>query len=107
MPSPYPQALAEAEAFLAAHPSMQGFNLIWTGVSGVQRGKLLRREEVLGAYRNGRFLPGSIMGVDVNGEDVVETGLVWDDGDADRIAWPLPGTFVPTPWAEDTAQFLT
>ncbi|MGE0211456.1 MAG: glutamine synthetase family protein [Parvibaculaceae bacterium] len=107
MPSPYPQSLAEAEAFLAAHPTIQSFNLIWTGVSGVQRGKLLRREELLGAYKNGRFLPGSIMGIDVNGEDVVETGLVWADGDADRIAWPLPGTLVPVPWIEDTAQFLT
>jgi len=107
MPSPYPDALGEAEAFLAAHPAIDSFALVWTGISGVQRGKLLRREEVIGAYRNGRFLPGSIMGVDVNGEDVVETGLVWDDGDADRIAWPLPGTLVPVPWEPGAAQFLT
>lgn len=107
MPSPYPDILPEAEAFLAASPETQSFNMIWTGVSGVQRGKLLRRPEVLGAYKNGRFLPGSIMGVDVNGEDVVETGLVWDDGDADRIAWPLPGTLLPVPWTEGSAQFLT
>lgn len=107
MPSPYPGALEEAQAFLAAHPEMVSFSMIWTGISGVQRGKLLRREEVLGAYRNGRFLPGSIMGIDVNGEDVVESGFVWEDGDADRIAWPLPGTLVPVPWQQGSAQFLT
>jgi glutamine synthetase len=47
------------------------------------------------------------MGVDVTGEDVVETGLVWDDGDADRLAWPVPGTLVPVPWSDGAAQFLT
>ena len=44
---------------------------------------------------------------DVTGRDVEETGLVWEDGDADRLAWPAPGTLVPAPWlGEDTAQVV-
>jgi glutamine synthetase len=51
--------------------------------------------------------PGSITVVDITGQDTVETGLVWEDGDADRSMKPVPGTLVKTPWAgENAAQFL-
>jgi glutamine synthetase len=109
LPSPYPNALPEARAFLDAHAGIESFHMIWTDLSGVARGKILRRDEIISAYENGRFLPGSVMSVDVTGRDVEETGGVWDDGDADRIAWPLPGTLVPIPWVkgEPAAQFVT
>ena len=75
---------------------------------GVPRGKRLRRHEVLGVYKSGRFLPGSVLIVDITGRDTVETGLVWEDGDADRQVWPIPGTLVAAPWAGPKAgQFLT
>ena len=109
MPSPYPAALPEARAFLDSHPETESFHLIFTDLCGVARGKVLRREEVMAAYESGRFMPGSIMSIDVTGRDVEETGLVWGDGDADRIAWPVPGTLVPVPWVsgEPAAQFIT
>ena len=109
MPSPYPATLDEARAFLDAHTDIESFHMIWTDLSGVARGKVLRRDEVRSAYDNGRFLPGSVMSIDATGRDVEETGGVWDDGDADRIAWPLPGTLVPIPWmtGEPAAQFVT
>jgi glutamine synthetase len=109
LPSPYPTALGEARGFLDAHPDIESFHMIFTDLSGVARGKILRREEVLGAFENGRFLPGSVMSIDATGRDVEETGGVWDDGDADRIAWPLPGTLVTIPWVsgEPAAQFVT
>ncbi|MFM7443681.1 MAG: glutamine synthetase, partial [Tabrizicola sp.] len=40
-------------------------------------------------------MPISILGLDICGEDVHETGLIWDQGDGDRRAWPIPGTLVP------------
>ena len=48
----------EALAFLDAHPEMQFFELIFTNLSGVPRGKRLRRHELLPVYQQGRFLPG-------------------------------------------------
>ena len=59
---------AEAEAFLAGHPEMAFFELIFTGMSGVARGKRLRRHELLPIYDTGRFLPVSILVADVRGE---------------------------------------
>jgi glutamine synthetase len=99
---------AEARAFLDAHPHIAFFEIIFTAMSGVPRGKRLRRGELLAVYENGRFLPGSVLVCDVTGRDVESTGLVWEDGDADRLAWPAPGTLVPAPWlGEDTGQVLT
>jgi len=97
---------AEAEGFLAAHPEISAVDLILVDLNGVCRGKILRRSELLSVYRGGRHLPGSILGLDLAGEDVEETGLVWSDGDADRIAWPVPGTLVTMPFTDPPrAQF--
>ncbi|WP_374530657.1 glutamine synthetase family protein, partial [Novosphingobium sp.] len=75
---------------------------------GVPRGKRLRQHEVLAVYESGRFLPGSVLVVDITGRDCEETGLVWEDGDADRYVYPVPGTLVRAPWlGENAAQFLT
>ena len=90
--------IAEAEAFLAAHPQITAFDLVLVDLNGIARGKIVRRHELLPIFRSGRHLPGSILGLDVTGEDVEETGLVWSDGDADRRAWPIPGSLVPLPW---------
>jgi glutamine synthetase len=46
-------------------------------------------------YESGRHLPVSILGLDITGEDVHETGLIWDTGDGDMRAWPIPGTIAP------------
>lgn len=97
---------AEAEAFLARHPEISAVDLVLVDGNGVCRGKILRRAELLAVYRNGRHLPGSILGLDLAGEDVEATGLVWSDGDADRIAWPVPGSLVAMPFTDPPrAQF--
>ena len=86
--------IAEAEAFLAAHPQIDAFDLVLTDANGVARGKIIRRHELLGLYQSGRHLPISILGLDILGEDVAATGLVWDMGDADRRAWPIAGSLI-------------
>ncbi len=83
---------AEAEAFLHAHPDIEAFDLVLTDANGIARGKIIRRHELLGLYTAGRHLPISILGLDILGEDVGDTGLVWDVGDADRRAWPVAGS---------------
>lgn len=99
---------AEAESFLAANPDMAFFELIFTGMSGVPRGKRLRRHELLPIYDAGRFLPVSILVADITGQDCFDTGLVWEEGDSDRAARPAPGTLVRAPWlGDDVAQVMT
>ncbi len=98
----------EARAFLGAHPEVQFFEILFTALSGVPRGKRLRRHELMAVYEYGRFLPGSVLVCDVTGQDCEDTGLVWEDGDADRLAKPAPGTLVKAPWlGDDVAQVIT
>ena len=95
LPSPSGSTVAEAEAFLAAHPEIEAFDIVLHDANGIGRGKIIRRHELLSFYKGGRHLPISILGLDICGEDVHETGLIWDQGDGDLRAWPIPGTLVP------------
>ncbi|MDB5480704.1 MAG: glnA3 [Caulobacteraceae bacterium] len=107
LPSPIADA-EEARRFLDAYPEVQFFEILFTALSGVPRGKRLRRHELMAIYEYGRFLPGSVLVCDITGRDCEETGLVWEDGDADRLAKPAPGTLVKAPWlGDDIAQVVT
>lgn len=90
--SPSGSTIAEAEDFLAANPDVEAFDIVLHDANGIGRGKIIRRHELLSFYKSGRHLPISILGLDICGEDVHETGLIWDQGDGDLRAWPIPGT---------------
>jgi glutamine synthetase len=98
---------AELDAFLAANPDISAVQIMITDPSGVLRGKSVRRAELARIYESGRQVAGSILGLDITGEDVDETGLVWDTGDADMCARPIAGTLARTPWlTAPTGQLL-
>jgi glutamine synthetase len=102
-----PRREAEAHAFLDAHPDIASVHVVWTDICGVARGKILRRDETVAAWKDGRFLPISALVLDVTGQDVPETGLVFDEGDRDMLLWPIPGTLTRVPWMEEpTAQYI-
>ncbi len=94
-------------AFLAANPDIEAVQIMITDPSGVLRGKAVRREELERIFDSGRQVAGSILGLDITGEDVDDTGLVWDTGDADMCARPIAGTLVRAPWlAAPTGQLM-
>ncbi len=95
MTSPSGSFLSEAQAFLDTHPDIEAIDIVLTDVNGIGRGKIVRRHELSGLYESGRHMPISVLGLDITGEDVHETGLIWDSGDGDMRAWPIPGTLVP------------
>ena len=103
----FPRREAEAQAFLDQNPDIESVQVVWTDMCGVARGKVLRRDEVIPAWKDGRFMPISALVLDVTGQDVPETGLVFDEGDRDMLMWPIPGSMVRVPWAVvPTAQYL-
>jgi glutamine synthetase len=52
-------------------------------------------------------MPISALVLDITGQDVPETGLVFDEGDRDMLLWPVQGSLVRIPWMEEpTAQYL-
>ena len=90
----------EALDFLARHPDITLFELFIIDAAGVPRGKLLHREELLTVFRDGRPLPSAMMNLTMLGEDTDGSGLVWDVGDIDCRAYPLPGSLVRLPWRQ-------
>ena len=95
MPFAHPD---EARAFLAKHPDVELIEIYILDANGVPRGKLLHREELIAVYETGRPMPSTILNLTLGGDDVEETGLVWDVGDIDCRAYPLPGSLVRLPW---------
>jgi glutamine synthetase len=95
MKSPSGSTIDEAKAFLDQHPEIEAFDIVLTDANGVGRGKIIRRHELAAIYESGRHMPISILGLDITGEDVHETGLIWESGDGDLRAWPIPGTLKP------------
>jgi glutamine synthetase len=97
----------EARTFLERHRDVEAVQLVITDASGVARGKNISREELESFYSIGRNVAGSILGLDITGEDVEETGLVWSAGDADQTCRPVPGTLGRATWLDrPTGQVL-
>ncbi|MEE1923810.1 glutamine synthetase family protein [Pseudomonas sp. 148P] len=92
--------IEQARAFLAANPDIEMIELFILDANGMPRGKLLHREELLAVYESGRPLPSTILGLTLHGEDVENSGLVWDVGDIDCRAYPLDGSLVRLPWRQ-------
>lgn len=96
-----------AREFLAAHPDVDAVQIFMTDLSGVARGKNIRRSELEAVFAQGRNVAGTILGLDITGEDVDATGLVWESGDADLLCRPVAGTLLRAPWlASPTAQLM-
>ncbi|VXC14766.1 Glutamine synthetase [Pseudomonas sp. 8AS] len=88
----------EAQEFLANNPDIEAIELFILDANGVPRGKLLHRDELLSLHQHGRPLPSTILGLTLRGEDVENSGLVWDVGDVDCTAYPLAGSLTRLPW---------
>ncbi|MEO0393314.1 MAG: glutamine synthetase family protein [Pseudomonadota bacterium] len=99
------------QAFLDEHPALiEGdghIDLLMPDMNGVMRGKKLPAQDLTKLAKDSVSLPGSMYALDVTGENVKGTGLVWRDGDADRICAGLPHTLALVPWAtRPTAQVM-
>lgn len=58
----------------------------------------LHRDELLAVYESGRPLPSTILGLTINGDDVENSGLVWEVGDIDCRAYPISGSLQRMRW---------
>ncbi|MCR9257381.1 MAG: glutamine synthetase family protein [Alphaproteobacteria bacterium] len=88
----------ELDAFLEAHPDIRVVDMVMIDQLGAARGKRIPVEEARGAYRDGFRLPGSVLALDATGETVEASGLLWEDGDADRVCHPIPGSLLRQSW---------
>jgi glutamine synthetase len=81
------------------HPNPESFEVFLCDPNAVLRGKWLPGSAV-GKLQDGVAFPFSLMGCDVWGREVHETGLHIDSGDKDALCLPVEGRTVQVPWAD-------
>ncbi len=91
-------------AFRQQHPQTRFIDVLLADLCGIPRGKRVTMAELPAMYRGGFLLPGSMFALDVLGGTIQETGLGFDEGDADRSCLPIDGTLVPVPWRDGKAS---
>ncbi len=92
---------AQADAWLTRHSQVRAVDLLLPDLMGIPRGKRVTVAELEGIHKNGLLLPASMFALDVLGGTVQATGLGFDEGDADRVCLPLPGSLAAVPWLGD------
>ncbi|GFE91693.1 glutamine synthetase [Steroidobacter agaridevorans] len=87
-------------AFRQRYPHTRFVDVLLADLCGIPRGKRVTIDELPGMYHGSFLLPGSMFALDVLGGTIQETGLGFDEGDADRRCLPIDGTLVPVPWRD-------
>ncbi len=95
-----PGTPAEVERFLEQHPTLEYVEAFVTDINGIARGKRVPAAALARLYDKGLCLPASTLILDVWGNEVEATGLIFDTGDADHPCWPIAGTLQPLPWTD-------
>jgi glutamine synthetase len=81
-------------------------DLILPDLAGIARGKRLRADAFEAAIGTGLTFASSVYGIDASGKNVDASGLIWEEGDADRPCLVDWSTLAPVPWREGGAQVL-
>jgi glutamine synthetase len=93
-------------AFKRRHPGTATLDLILPDLAGIARGKRLSAAAFEAAIGPGLTFASSVYGIDAGGVNVDASGLIWEEGDADRPCLVDWRTLAPVPWREGGAQVL-
>lgn len=93
-------------AFKRRHPGTATVDLILPDLAGIARGKRLSAAAFEGAIAAGLTFASSVYGIDAAGVNVEASGLIWEEGDADRPCLVDWTTLAPVPWRDGGAQAL-
>ena len=92
--------------WLRDHPEVRTIRVAAADLNGVARGKRLpvRNAEML--LREGTKFPYSVLNLDIWGEDVEDSPLVFEIGDPDGLLLPTQRGFLPMPWLDAPTALL-
>lgn len=97
---------AALDTFLAEHPLTESVDLLLPDLSGIARGKRIPLQGLRPVLGGETFFTSSAFALDVTGANVEGSGIVWEEGDADRRLRLDVATLRPVPWRPGGAQIL-
>ncbi len=93
-------------AFLERFPDTATVDLISPDLVGTARGKRLSTTAFDTSLKTGLGFASTVYALDTTGANVDASGLVWEEGDADRPCRIDLDTLAPVPWRQGAAQVL-
>jgi glutamine synthetase len=92
--------------YLHDKPEIKAIRTVASDLNGQARGKRIARRFADKALNDGTRFPYSVMNLDIWGEDIEDSPLVFDAGDPDGILWPTERGFLPVPWLDTPTALL-
>ncbi|MCA2013927.1 glutamine synthetase family protein [Pararhodobacter sp. CCB-MM2] len=92
--------------WLRHHPDVRTIRVAAADLNGQARGKRVPVRFADKIVDEGTRFPFSVMNLDIWGEDIEDSPLVFDSGDADGVLKPTERGFLPMPWLEAPTALL-
>lgn len=92
--------------WLRKNPHVRTIRVAAADINGQARGKRVPARFADKAVEEGTRFPLSVLNLDIWGEDIDDSPLVFESGDADGVLKPTERGFVPMPWLESPSALL-
>ena len=92
--------------WLRQHPHIRTIRSVVADLNGQARGKRLPARFAPDLIENGARMPLSVLNVDIWGDDIEDSPLVFETGDRDGVLRPTERGFVPMPWLANPSALL-
>jgi glutamine synthetase len=89
-----------------AHPDVRTIRVAAADLNGQARGKRIPARFADKILSEGTRFPFSVLNLDIWGEDIEDSPLVFDAGDMDGVLLPTERGFLPMPWLEAPTALL-
>ncbi|MCA3438906.1 MAG: glutamine synthetase [Rhodobacter sp.] len=92
--------------WLRKHPEVRTIRVAAADLNGQARGKRIPARFADKVVDEGTRFPFSVLNLDIWGEDIDDSPLVFEQGDADGVLKPTERGFMPMPWLEAPTALL-
>jgi len=92
--------------YLFDHPDIKAITTIAADLNGQARGMRIARRFAGKTLAEGTRFPFSVLNLDIWGEDIENSPLVFEAGDPDGILRPTERGFLPVPWLDTPTALL-
>ena len=92
--------------WLRKHPDVRTIRVAAADLNGQARGKRVPARFADKVVKDGTRFPFSVLNLDIWGEDIDDSPLVFEQGDQDGVLKPTERGFMPMPWLEAPTALL-